>query len=223
MLCLTLMLLVATVGYADDMSAATNSKLKMDRALEIINTHGNKWRYEYNAAKSAILTHGETRKAWERNSKFRNFKLGSKKVREKEEYEHVGIMNTIPCSEKSPIDNRLSKGRRTLNASTGLGIKRNGLKMAVCNLIFWNVVVPTTIFGCEVLFINDEDIEKIEDFQKHAGRRIQRFSQYSPTYSCIYGLGWMDLNTIICIKKLLFVHTIVKLKESNMIKKTVKM
>ena len=210
------------VGYADDMSAATNSKVKMDRVLRIINSHGNRWRYEYNASKSAILVHGETKKVWERNSKFRCFKLGARKIREKEEYEHVGIINTIPCSEKSPIDNRLSKGRRTLNAATGLGIKRNGLNMAVCNLIFWNVVVPTTLYGCEVWIITEKDIEKIENFQKQSGKRIQRFNQYSPTHSCIYGLGWMDLNSIICIRKLLFIHTIIRLGEDNMFMKLLK-
>ena len=204
------------LGYADDMSAATNSKLKMDKALGIINSHGNRWRYEYNPAKSAIFVHGETRKVWEKNSKLRCFKLGTKKVREKEEYEHVGIMNIIPCSKKSPIDNRLSKGRRT-----GLGIKRNGLNMAVCNLISWNVVVPTTLYGCEIWVKTEKDIKIIENFQKQAGKRIQRFNQYSPTHSCMYGLGWMDLNSIICIRKLLFIHTIIKL-EDNMIKRLVK-
>ena len=78
------------------------------------------------------------------------FKLGEAKVHEKESYEHVGVISTIPCSKKSPIDDRIAKGRKTLNAATGLGMKRNGLNMATCNLIFWNVVVPTTIYGCEL-------------------------------------------------------------------------
>ena len=170
------------VGYADDMSAATNSKYKLDKALDIINSHGNKWRYEYNASKSAILVHGEGKNAWIRNSKFRSFRLGSKKVKEKEAYEHVGIVSTIPCSDKSPIDIRLSKGCKTLNAATGLGIKRNGLNMAVCNLIFWSVVFPTTVFGCEVWVLDDKDLENINNFQKMAGRRIQRFNSNSPTH-----------------------------------------
>ena len=183
------------VGYADDMSAATNCKYKLDKALDIINSHGNKWRYEYNASKCAILVHGEGKNAWLRNSKFRSFRLGSENVKEKEVYEHVGVISTIPCSDISPIDNRLSKGRKTLNAATGLGIKRNGLNMAVCNLIFWSVVVPTTTYGCEVWVLDDKDFLNINDFQKLAGRRMQRFKSNSPTHSCYYGLGWMDLFT----------------------------
>ena len=47
------------VGYANDMAAATLSKLKLDKVMNIVNSHGNKWRYEYNARKSAVLVHGE--------------------------------------------------------------------------------------------------------------------------------------------------------------------
>ena len=101
---------------------------------------------------------------------------------------------------------------------TDFSIERNGLNMAVCNLIFWSVVVPTTIFGYEVWVLDDNDLVNINDFQKLAGRRIQRFESNSPTYSCYYGLGWMDLFTYICIKKLIFLHTIVRLEDDSMVK-----
>ena len=89
--------------------------------------------------------------------------------------------------------------------------------MAVCNLIFWSVVVPTTIFGCEVWVLGDKDLESIGNFQKFAGRRLQRFNFNSQTHSCYYGLGWMDLCTYACINKLIFLHTIVRLEEDNMV------
>ena len=57
----------------------------------------------------------------------------------------------------SRVEEKISKGRKTLNASTGLGIRRNGLKMKTCNMIFWQVVVPTVTFGSEVRVISDKD------------------------------------------------------------------
>ena len=59
--------------------------------MSLISQHGNRWRYEYNAAKSAVLVYGEEKKTQLRNSKFRNFQLGKKKVPEKQYYDHVGI------------------------------------------------------------------------------------------------------------------------------------
>ena len=56
-----------------------------------------------------------------------------------------------------------------------------------------NVVVPTTLYGCEVWVITEKGIENIEYFRKQSGKRIQ-----------------------------LFIHTIIRLGEDNMIKKLIK-
>ena len=46
------------------------------------------------------------------------------------------------------IEEKISKGRKTLNSSSGIGFKRNGRNMLVGNLFLWSVVVPSTTFGC---------------------------------------------------------------------------
>ena len=34
------------------------------------------------------------------------------------------------------VEEKISKGRKTLNASSGLGLRKNGLNMSTCNIIF---------------------------------------------------------------------------------------
>ena len=46
-------------GYADDLSTACTSKSKMDKCLALVNQYGNRWRFDFNVKKSAILTYGE--------------------------------------------------------------------------------------------------------------------------------------------------------------------
>ena len=77
------------VGYADDLSAACSSKLKMDRVMEIMYAHWRTWRYDFNARKSGVLVFGETSKEHTENTKNRTFRLGQEKVRERTNYEHV--------------------------------------------------------------------------------------------------------------------------------------
>ena len=89
-----------------------------------------------------------------------------------------------------------------------MGIRKNGLNIMTCNKIFWCVVVPTLLFGCEVLTDNDRD--NILAFQRYACRRIQRFPQRSPNSSSFYGLGWIKLTTFIAAKKVLFILTLIK-------------
>ena len=203
------------VGYADDLASASTTKQKTDRALQLVHNFGRKWRFEFNARKSAILVYGEGRKDHERASKDRVFKLGKDRILEKREYDHVGIKACIFSDDNGRIKEKISKGRRTLNATTGVGIRKNGLCMWICNLIFWTIVVPTVTFGCELWSVSDKDVEEIQAFQRYAGRRLQRFPLRSPSCSSYFGMGWIRLDTFAQIKKLLFLLTFMRLKEDN--------
>ena len=134
------------VGYADDLAAACLSKIKMDRAMDVVYAHGRTWRYDFNAIKSGILVFGETQREHEINSKDRNFLLGPESVRERTAYEHVGINVSISPHDTSGITGRLTKARRTFNALTGHGIRKNGPTMASCNIIYWSIVVPVALY-----------------------------------------------------------------------------
>ena len=80
-----------------------------------------------------MLVYGESKSNYHINSKARTFKLGNEKVPEKVTYDHVGVKASIFANDESRINEKLSKGRCTLNAITGLGIRKRGLSMKVCN------------------------------------------------------------------------------------------
>ena len=52
------------LGYADDIAAACNTKTKVDRAMEMVYSHGCAWCYNLNAKKSGVLVYGESREIW---------------------------------------------------------------------------------------------------------------------------------------------------------------
>ena len=68
------------VGYTDNLASASTSKNKADRAPQQVHNFGNKWRFEFNARKSAILVYWESRKEHDRARGERVFRLGKKKV-----------------------------------------------------------------------------------------------------------------------------------------------
>ena len=204
------------LGYADDVATACLSKPRLDRAMEIVYTHGCVWRYELNAKKSGVLVLGENRIEHARNSRDRVFKLGPNRVKEKIAYEHVGIHNTIFNDDYTGIEERISKGRRAFNAIAGIGIRKGGLTMATCNVIFWSVVVPTALHGCEMWILDDNNLNIIETFQNYVGKRMQRLHPKSPNACSYYGLGWMRLERIVQIKKLMFIRTIMVMDESEL-------
>ena len=149
----------------------------------IVNEYRKRWRFNFNAGKSAVLVFGENKKSNLTNSKQRAFRLGQEGVKERETYDHVGVKIGILNDNTVRVEEKISKGRKTLNASTGLGIRKNGLNMGTCNLIFWQVVVPTVTFGSEVSICSEKDEELLLNIQRYAGRKVQRFPQRAPNAS----------------------------------------
>ena len=182
------------------MATATLSKSKTDRVLKLVSDYGDRWHFSFNASKSAILVYGECKSEYQTNSKARSFKLGQEKVPEKATYDHVGVKASIFDDNESRVCEKISKGRRTLNAITGLGIRKRGHSMKVCNIIFWGIVIPIVTFGCKAWVLLDKDIENLLSFHRFSEKRIQRFKQSSHNSCAFYGLGWSRITTFISIK-----------------------
>ena len=207
------------LGYADDVATCCLSKQRLDRTMDLVYAHGCTWRYELNAKKSGVLVYGESLKEHKRNSVDRVFKLGPSRVNERVNYDHVGVRNSIFENDISGIEERISKGRRAFNSVAGIGIRKGGITMATCNVIFWSIVVPTTIYGCELWILDDNSLSLIEEFQNYIGKRVQRFHPKIPNVCSYYGLGWMRLERIIQIRKLMFIRTILIMDDNCLSKK----
>ena len=186
--------------------------------MDIVYTHGRTWRYDFNAKKSGVLVFGETAKEHKLNSLERVFQLGPDKVSERTNYDHVGNNVSIFCNDSGGILERISKARRTFNALTGIGIRKCGLTMVTCNLIFWAVVVPVALFGCELWRLNDESYSLIESFQNYACKKIQRFHPRAPNACSLYSLGWLRLERYVQVKKMLFIRSILSMEDGSVAK-----
>ena len=92
--------------------------------MDIVAALGRTWRYNFNAKKSGILVYGDDKHENNQNSGLRTFRLGDDVVAERNNYDHVGIRATIYEEDVSGLEERISKARRTLNAVSGLGIKK---------------------------------------------------------------------------------------------------
>ena len=206
------------VGYADDLATCSTSKYNLDKAINVVATHGRTWRYDFNAKKSGILVYGEDKAENSRNVSLRSFRLGSDKVSERTHYDHVGIRASIFEDDVSGLEERVSKARQTLNAISGLGVRRCGLTIKTCNIIFWSVVVPIATYGCELLFLTDGHTAILEEFQEYAGRKLQRFHSRSPRACAYFTLGWIHLERYVEVKKLLFLYSIFLLDDDCPVK-----
>ena len=206
--CDILRISTSPLGYADDVASASTSKYKLDMVMKLVHEHSNRWRYQLNAKKCAVLVYGESKRESERNSNERVYRLGSETVKERKTYDHVGLKNCIGGDFSERINEKLTKGKKTLCASSGIGIKTGGLTQKICCFIYWTIIVPIMTYASELWVMNDSDIEKLDKVHRYAGRKIQRMhhrSAINTSYEC---LGWMRIENFIYAKKLLFIRTI---------------
>ena len=184
------------VGYADDLATCSTSKYII----------------------YGILIYGEDRPESYRNALLRTFRLGSDKISEHLHYDHVGDRASIFDDDVSGLEERISKARRTLKAISGLGVRRSGLTIRTCNIIFWSVIVPIATYGCELLFLTEGHVSILEEFQEYAGRKLQRFNARSSRACAFYTLGWVRLKRFVEVKKLIFMYSILMLNDDIPIK-----
>ena len=154
-----------------------------------------------------------------RNSNHRIYKLGKDNIKEPINYDHLGLKNNCLWDNRERTDEKISKGRKALNAASGLGLKPGGLSIKACGLLFWSMVIPIITFASELWVMDEYDVSKLENFQVYSGRRVQRFHQSSPRETSYVGLGWIRIEYFIYVKKLLFIRTIAVLKENSLYRK----
>ena len=201
-------------GYADDLATCTLTGHNMNRVLEIVERHGQMWRYSFNAGKSAIMVYGERGAEAANGRENRMFRLGDKRVKETQYYDHVGVKACLKWDTYVRTEEKIKKARKVLNMATCLGIKRGGLNMATCCLIYWTVVIPSLCFGCEIWILKQRDIDMLTDFHKYAAKRIQRLHPRALNASCYACLGWLHVTRLIMVKKMMFLRTIFMLRET---------
>ena len=201
------------LGYADDLATCTLSGNNMHNVLNIVARHGRTWRYSFNAKKSAIMVFGENKAEAIKGKENRMFLLGNDKVKESLHYDHVGIKTCVNYDTHIRTEEKIKKARTTLNMATCMGIKRGGLNIMTCCIIYWTVVVPTLCFGCELWILSKKDIQLLQGFQRYAARRIQRLHPRSLNLTSRLCLGWLDIVRYIMMKKALFIRTVIVMKE----------
>ena len=134
---------------------------------------------------------------------------------EKVSYDHVGLKCCVFNNFTERTDEKIKKVRKALNAASGLALKPGGLSMRACSLLLLSLIVPIVTFASELWVLKDQDLEIIDKFQKYAGRRVQRLPPFSPNETSFAPLGWMRLENLIYVKKMLFVRTVLVLEKDS--------
>ena len=135
-------------------------------------------------------------------------------------YDHVGVKTCVLGDSHTRTEEKVMKARKVLNMSSSLGLKKGGLNISTGNLIYWTVIIPILCFGCEIWVIKKKDEDLLAAFQRYAARRLQRFHSRSVNSTSFICLGWMNIVNYVKARKLIFLRTIIVMKEHMPIRRT---
>ena len=91
--------------------------------------------------------------------------------------------------------------------------------MKTCATLFWSIVIPVVSFGCELWILKNNEIEMLRKFQRQIGQKCQRFPNRSPNHSAYSPSGWMRIDRLVQVKKLLFLRSITTMDEYDTCRK----
>ena len=63
----------------------------------------------------------------------------------------------------------MSKGLRAFNAIAGIGMRKKGINMSACSILYWSKIVPIVTYGYETLVMSSEGMDVIRKFQRYIG------------------------------------------------------
>ncbi|MES9880824.1 MAG: reverse transcriptase family protein [Sedimenticola sp.] len=133
---------------ADDMILMSYSKFGLQNMINMCNSYSNKWRYQYNASKSAVVVFNESHLAFQRNT--RHWQLAGQTVTEREQYTHLGVICDKYLDDTASIKMCNTKLRGTLLSLSNCGIGTSDLHPLTLLKIYRSVVLSKALYGSEL-------------------------------------------------------------------------
>jgi len=204
---------ISNPAFADDISIATIYKKSLQRQFNIAFNYSQDWRFEFNAAKSAILIFGTD------SDHQRTVLLGDSPVAVVDSCPHMGVsISSTTASFHEFVRDRCSSGKRAFFAIHGIGSKSCPVIPTIGSKLYWSISIPRMTYGLEIVDLDRTSIAKLESTHSDIAKQLQGLPKQAVSSGCIASLGWVSVETYIQLMQLLFIWRILLLPASNIYK-----
>lgn len=205
---------VASPAFADDISMVSLHKKMMAKMLDIAYRYSLDWRFEFNASKSFLMVFGI--------DKSPNFelKLGNNAIQVTTCEHHMGIPLTTTDNDLSKcVDDKIQACQSRYFAVKGLGTHKQGVPPPVMSRLYNSACIGKITYGTEIIGVSKKDLEKLEKIHCRIAKSIQGMPPTIPNVSCCAPLGWLSIEAVMDVARLLFLWRIMLLPWNNIYKR----
>lgn len=204
----------ATVGtvccgnptFADDIALVTQTKVALNKQLEIACKYSHKWRFDFHANKTLGLIFQKDKRP------DLPIKLGENVVEITDRANHLGVpVYTSEKCENAVIDDRIRACRKCFYMLEGIGSGGRGFDPLTLSKLYQTVCLPKLLYGIEIWSVTDKSIDRLEQLQHEIGRKIQRLPPLSAHPVNYVLLGWRSIRECIAVRRLLFLVELLRL------------
>ena len=144
---------------AVEMVLVSFSKSGLDQMVALCYNYAMKWRFEYNAAKCAVVICNSPDKGHSKHS----FHMGQQQIDIVDQYTHLGITYDKVLSTHLLIQEACCRLRGTFLSICNSGIHPENLNPLTSRTIYKSVVIPKALYGCVIWSnLSNTDIAKLE-------------------------------------------------------------
>ena len=192
--------------YADDLALISHSNSDLQSMLDIVSTYAQKWRYNSNADKSAIVLIGESPASRAKNRPLRQWFVSGEKIPEKDAQHHLGILHSVSPSSSARTSERCSAGRSAFFSCNAVGF-RFGCLHPVTTLRLYKTWLPILLYGSELWHITKTELLMLERVHRKILRTMVGLPIRCNSKALLHIMGTLSIERMIHQRQLNFLHS----------------
>ena len=166
--------------------------------------YSTKWPYEFNHAKSAVVTYGETKPVQFEEMKEREWILGDSILDELYEYKNLGVLKNYIGSFSSNVEDNVDKTRKKAGMIFSSNFDRRKVNPFIY-IKFWSqACLPSRLCGSEFFTLTPSSLAKLERCQQWFLKNIFCVPNFAPVRLILKLSGLNFIESEIALRKLLF-------------------
>ena len=203
-------------AFADDISLLALHKPSLQAMLDIVHRHSAMWRYDFNHDKSHVLLYGDD------HSPNTMLYLGDEVLKVLQVDKHLGIpLVTDPRLGIDIINGYISKGKRSLYASLGLGSRYNPVPPLTLSKLYWSVAIPQMTYGLELMHLDTNTEQALESVHISIAKVIQGLPKQTCGPAVLINIRWWSIHAFLAYERITLLWRILNMHMSDTCKKLV--